>query len=90
MTVKIRDKQPDGTTSSLLSVAVPDKKTESPELGFAAAVAQFGMLLRDSEHRGSSSFCERVEARAAYGHRAEFIHLIGAADGITRLQTARR
>jgi len=25
-----------------------------------------------------------------YGHRADFIRLIGAAEGITRLQTARR
>jgi len=93
LTVKIRYKQPDGDTSALLSVAVADKKIESAELGFAAAVAEFGMLLRDSEHKGSSSFAnvrklaEQFKGDDAYGHRAEFIRLIGSAEGVTRLQT---
>ena len=61
-----------------------------------AAVAEFGMLLRDSEFKGKSSF---TEARALaetfkgddpHGHRAEFIRLIGAAEGVTRLQMTRR
>src|SRR6185436_4989017 len=52
MTVKMRYKQPDGDTSALLSVAVADKTTESAEMGFAAAVAEFGLLLRDSEFKG--------------------------------------
>ena len=86
-------------TISLLrggTLGVADKTTQSPELGFAAAVAQFGMLLRDSEHKGSSSFAsalklaQQFKGDDPYGHRAEFIRLIGAAEGITRLQTARR
>jgi hypothetical protein len=95
MTVKIRYKQPDGDTSSLLSVAVTDKKIESAELGFAAAVAEFGMLLRDSEHKGSSSFAnarrlaEQFKGDDPYGHRAEFIRLIGSAEGVTRLRRRR-
>jgi hypothetical protein len=28
----------------------------TPELGFAAAVTEFGMLMRDSEYKGSSTF----------------------------------
>jgi Ca-activated chloride channel family protein len=93
MTVKIRYKQPDADTSSLLSVAVADRKTTSPALGFAAAVAQFGMLLRDSEHKGSSSFASALKLAQEfrgddpYGHRAEFIALIGAAQDIIGPQT---
>src|SRR5207244_109204 len=34
----------------------------TPELGFASAVAEFGMLLRDSKHKGSSSYSD-VRAR---------------------------
>ena len=96
MTVKIRYKQPDGATSSLVSVAVPEKTTENPELGFAAAVAEFGMLLRDSEHKGSSSYANALKLAQQskgddpYGHRAEFIRLIGAAEGVSRMETARR
>jgi Ca-activated chloride channel family protein len=95
MTVKIRYKQPHGTQSALMTVAVAGTTTASPEMGFAAAVAEFGMLLRDSPFRGSSSF---AEARAAaqrfkgddrHGHRAEFIRLIGAAEGVTQLRSAR-
>ena len=96
MTVKLRYKQPDGATSALLAVAVPEKTTDNPELGFAAAVAEFGMLLRDSEHKGSSSYAhalklaQQFKGDDPYGHRAEFIRLIGAAQGVTRLQTASR
>jgi hypothetical protein len=54
------------------------------------------MLLRDSEFKGSSSFAvartlaEKHKGSDEYGHRAEFIRLIGAAEGIVRLQTAAR
>jgi Ca-activated chloride channel homolog len=95
MTVKIRYKRPRDKQSALMTVAVNGTTTASPELGFAAAVAEFGMMLRDSPFKGSSSF---AEARAAaqrfkgddrHGHRAEFIRLIGAAEGVTRLSAAR-
>src|SRR5262245_5499328 len=93
MTVKIRYKQPDGDTSTLLNVAVANTKTASAELGFAASVAQFGMLLRDSEHKGSSSFAsalglaQEFKGDDPYGHREEFIGLIRAAQDVVRTQT---
>jgi Ca-activated chloride channel family protein len=96
MTVKIRYKQPDGATSSLLSVTAEDKDTTSPEMGFAAAVVEFGLLLRDSEFKGKASFsdarklAEKFKGADPHGHRAEFIRLIGAAEGITRLQMTSR
>ena len=56
MTVKLRYKAPDGDESRLISVPVKNRTSElSQNVGFAAAVAEFGMLLRQSEYRGSSS-----------------------------------
>jgi Ca-activated chloride channel family protein len=56
-TVKLRYKEPDGDKSRLLESGVADKGLSfadaSTDLKFAAAVAGFGMLLRDSPHKGS-------------------------------------
>jgi Ca-activated chloride channel homolog len=92
MTVKLRYKDPDGSASRLLEVPVRNRVARSADLGFAAAVAEFGMLLRDSEFKGSSSFASAAALAREFkgddqhGHRAEFIRLIGAAEGVTRLQ----
>src|SRR5262249_13695431 len=58
MTVKIRYKQPDGDTSALVSAVVSENSPPSAALGFAGAVAEFGMLLRDSEFKGESSYAQ--------------------------------
>ncbi len=93
MTVKIRYKAPDGDVSTLMTTAVADRTQSTPELGFAAAVVEFGMLLRDSEFKGASSFSEalglarRFKGDDPHGHRAEFIRLIGAAEGVSRVVT---
>jgi Ca-activated chloride channel homolog len=83
MTVKLRYKQPDGDTSKLISMAVRDRTSElTPNLGFAAAVAEFGMLLRKSEHKGQSTWttarelARRHRGEDADGYRAELIRLI--------------
>ena len=51
LTVKVRYKQPDATTSQLMTRPVSARtNTASPQLlPFAAAVAEFGMLLRDDK-----------------------------------------
>jgi Ca-activated chloride channel family protein len=97
MTVKVRFKDPDGDQSRLMEVPVANRVTISASLGFAAAVAEFGMLLRDSEFKGSASYQSAAALATAnkgddpHGHRAEFIRLIGAAEGVSRLQaTAQR
>lgn len=96
MTVKLRYKQPEASESSLLSVSAPTKTAMTPELGFAAAVAEFGMLLRDSEFKGSSSYADaralatKFKGADPHGHRAEFIRLIDAAEGMRHLNTTRR
>ncbi len=59
MTVKLRHKAPDSDQSQLLSVAVSGlSDSPSSNLRFASAVASFGMLLRSSEHKGSSGYAE--------------------------------
>lgn len=85
--VKLRYKQPGESTSRLLEAAVPQASADrgaraSADLRFAAAVASFGMLLRESEHRGNSSAARVLEqARAALGddvggYRAAFVQLV--------------
>jgi Ca-activated chloride channel family protein len=91
-TLKLRYKEPDGDKSQLLTFPVEDGgdtiDAASPDVKFAAAVAQFGLLLRDSEHKGSASF-RSVEQLAAegvgadpHGYRAEFLELIKAAEAL--------
>jgi Ca-activated chloride channel family protein len=93
MTVKVRYKQPDGDASRRLAVPVVNRTVRSAALGFAAAVAEFGMRLRDSEHKGSASFASATalanefKGNDPHGHRAEFIRLIGAAEGVSRIAT---
>ncbi|TAL39826.1 MAG: VWA domain-containing protein [Spirochaetes bacterium] len=92
MTLKFRYKPPKSDQSILLTTVVnadevqPGK--ESANLRYAAAVAQYGMLLRDSPFKGSSSYADVIErARAAQGrdaegYRAEFIRLVDATRAI--------
>lgn len=59
LTINIRYKEPDQDTSKLLSVAV-NENSYRPEMGdnlrFASSVAMFGMLLRDSQYKGTASY----------------------------------
>jgi Ca-activated chloride channel homolog len=86
LTLKLRYKQPDGDTSKLLEFPVTDggKSFEraSTDFKFATAVAEFGMLLRDSEFKGSSSYgavlelAQAAKGTDAEGYRSEFINLV--------------
>ncbi len=63
MTLKLRFKAPEGTTSEerVFSLDAPSAgATPSPALRLATSVAEFGMLLRDSKDRGASTY-EQVE-----------------------------
>lgn len=86
MTVKLRYKQPDGNTSKLLSNVVKNKVSEfentSDNFRFSASVAGFGMILRDSEFKGSLDYnkvkkwAESAKGKDKNGYRAEYIRLI--------------
>jgi Ca-activated chloride channel family protein len=95
MTVKLRYKAPDADESRLITVPVKNRTTEmSANVGFAAAVAEFGMLLRQSEHRGSSTHADAAALARRFrgsdpdGYRAEFVRLVELAEALTR-QTRR-
>lgn len=86
MTVKVRYKEPDETESKLLSVGVLDRnkpiETASENLRFASAVAQFGLILRDSRYKGNANFRNVSSlAQNALGsdfrnYRGEFLELV--------------
>jgi Ca-activated chloride channel family protein len=86
LTVKLRYKEPEGSESKLLSIGLLDGNTAfesaSENLRFAAAVAGFGMLLRDSNYKGNASFDGiRQIANSARGgdlknYRSDFLELI--------------
>jgi Ca-activated chloride channel family protein len=64
-TVKLRYKAPDGDTSQLMTRAVANTLTQpSDNFRLASSVAQLGMLLRDSPHKGDAAF-ETIPAIAA-------------------------
>ena len=84
--VKIRYKKPKEEASSLITQRVDGQAelaaTPSENFRFAAAVAEYGMLLRNSEFQGQSSYAQALAlARGARGsdengYRAEFIKLL--------------
>ncbi len=87
MTVRLRYKEPSGTTSRLLSTPVVDREQaeESEDLRWATAVAGFALLLRDSEHKGNLTYDAVLQlARGARGadeegYRGEFMGLVETA-----------
>jgi Ca-activated chloride channel family protein len=92
--VKIRYKAPDGDASQLVKGGVVDEGlpfgSASRDLQFAAAVAGFGMLLRDSPHKGDLTFPAVLEIAGSAlgpdpgGYRAEFLGLAKKAQSLRR------
>ncbi|MCC6910274.1 MAG: VWA domain-containing protein [Phycisphaerales bacterium] len=93
-TVKLRYKQPDGVTSRYLEVPVRDGELDwrqaSADFRWAAAVAAFGMTLRDSIGRGDADFDLALELAGEArgldeaGYRAEFMSLVRSAQKLDR------
>jgi Ca-activated chloride channel family protein len=93
LTVKVRYKEPDGDKSSLLTEVVLNRpSTMTANVGFASAVAEFGMVLRESPSRGQASFqSASVRARKFLGedeegYRAEFVRLVDRAATLRRVK----
>jgi Ca-activated chloride channel family protein len=91
MTVKVRYKKPDGDKSSLVTVPVAGRNTTgSKNIGFAAAVAEFGMLLRDSAFKADATWADAVRLASSHrgddpdGYRAEFVRLVELAAALDR------
>jgi Ca-activated chloride channel homolog len=94
MTVKLRYKAPDGEVSKLISTSIRDSDTRlmqsSDNFRWSAAVAEFGMLLRNSEFKGQSSYLQVVNlAQSAKGddkngYRSEFLRMVQSGGLIAR------
>lgn len=58
LTLNIRYKEPDGDTSELLTYPLVADEADEPSDNFllAASLAEFGMLLKDSEFKGSTDY----------------------------------
>lgn len=94
LTLKLRYKEPEGETSKLLEFPLTDSgvpwEQSSRDLRFAAAVAGYGMLLRDSAHKGQATWSAIAEWAQeglgvdASGYRAEFLTLVEKARALTR------
>lgn len=92
-TIKLRYKPPEGQESRLIERVVTDQRPRQAEasrdLSFAAAVAAFGMLLRESPYRGTATYqsvlalAEQGLANDTNGYRSEFIQLVRQAQEIT-------
>ena len=99
MTLRVRYKTPEGAVSKLKESVLVDHTTPllktSNAFRFSAAVAQFGMLLRGSEHKGSSAYhkviasAEGALGRDLKGYRKGFIQLVRKAKEIASRQSRR-
>jgi Ca-activated chloride channel family protein len=86
MTVKLRYKSPDSEKSKLLSVVVSNDAVSfanaSDNFRFSAAVAEFGMLLRNSEYIGDTTYedvfamANSAKGKDDEGYRAEMVRLV--------------
>jgi Ca-activated chloride channel family protein len=100
LTVKFRYKAPQESQSAMLARSVMDNDTgvgsASENTRFAAAVAEFGMLLRDSKLKGRSTFehclalARESTGNDSDGYRAEFISLVERAAALNRDQRQAR
>ena len=85
LTVSIRAKEPEGTESRLYEYPVKDDavtETMSENLRFAAGVAEAGMLLRESEWKGTATWASALELVRGCGnvsgdpYKEEFVYLL--------------
>jgi len=100
LTVKFRYKAPDADASQLMEDVVVDKAVSlgksSDNFRWSAAVATFGMLLRNSEFKGEATY-EQARKLAAgargkdtEGYRAEMIRLMETVGLMGKTETAEK
>ncbi|MFI5161160.1 MAG: von Willebrand factor type A domain-containing protein [Sphingobacteriales bacterium] len=92
MTVKFRYKQPNSHQSKLSQVVVKNRpasfNSTSSDFRFASAVAEFGMLLRNSQFKQNGSYeqaisiAKNAKGRDDDGYRAEFVRLAETASSL--------
>lgn len=90
-TVKFRYKRPNSNTSSEMQHIVTNypKRIDmaSDNIRFASSVAMFGMMLKNSPHKGNTSYknilalAQSAKGRDKDGYRAEYIGLVQQVSG---------
>jgi len=86
LTVKLRYKDPDGDSSKLMVVSANNNEADlakaSTDFKFASAVAEFGMILRDSPYKGTATMngvwelASEGKGHDREGYRDEFLQLV--------------
>lgn len=92
MSLKLRYKKPNEDKSNLISTVIKESTNTfdktSNDFQFSASVAAFGMLLRDSEFKGESSYSNVLEwaknskGDDKEGYRAEFVKLVSSCEAM--------
>ena len=92
LTIKLRYKQPDGKTSTLFEEPVQgkllDEKSTTKNFRFSAAVAEFGLILRDSQYKENASIDQIISlaqggrGNDSEGYRGEFIKLVKTTENL--------
>ena len=93
LVLKMRYKEPDEDISKYMDTIMNSanvKAEMSQNMGFASAVAEFGMLLRDSKFKADSSYdsvLKRAKAnigKDTFGFRGEFLEIVEIAKTLDR------
>ena len=91
MTVKLRYKEPNGSNSKLIKQTIRKNDVAPDPRGdfqFVSAVAEFGLILRNSKYRANASYENALKnarqsiGKDTYGYRSELITLIEKAQRI--------
>lgn len=93
LTIKLRFKKPDEDVSRLIvqqvQAAPIDLSATSENFRFAAAVAEFGLLLRNSEFLENASYTQVIslaktaKGKDPFGYRSEFVGMVETAASLT-------
>ena len=92
LTVKLRYKHPNEDNSSKMEIPLIDKggNNVSNDFRFAASVAMFGQLLRDSDFKGNASYDKVITLAKTglendeQGYRREFVRLVETVKGLDK------
>jgi Ca-activated chloride channel family protein len=91
LTVRLRYKDPNGSSSRLLTAPVMDRDFGPPSADqrFASAVAAFALLLRNSEYKGEANYdmvlalARDARGEDVEGYRGEFITMVERARALS-------
>ena len=96
----MRYKQPDATTSQKIEMAVNNQqqssKSTSDNYRFSAAVAEFGLLLRDSKFKSDATYqqaialAKQAKGKDQNGYRMELIRMMEAIELLDKEVVAER